>query len=76
MSFCERQLRTRSRPNASDEEADRPQPLMMPFSFRSQYCSFEMEKESQNKADEYDVLETCLKTQIQVGIIKRGRSEM
>ena len=64
MSFCERQLRTRSRPNASDVEADRPQPLMMPFDFRSQYCPFEMEKESQNKADEYDVLDTCLKTQI------------
>ena len=72
MPFCERQLRTRSRPNASDDEAIRPQPLMMPSSLRSQYCFFEMEKDSQNKADMYDTLEACLGTHLGY-ILERNR---
>lgn len=46
---------------------------MMPSSFANQYCFFAVEKDSQNKANEYDTLDTCIRTQVRVEITKRSR---
>ena len=53
-------------PNASDDEAILPQPLMIPSSTLSQYCCCEMHYHSKGKFNEYNTLEASLRTHIVV----------